>query len=510
MSNPHGVFLLFCLWFIKSSTLPNLYYRIQCRRNVEVKLLRKLEKAGLKVTKLKLDRKYFEDCISLKVCPKFLQVNSPRIRAFENVWNIQKSVIQNQISALSQDLNHAQKVYSSLFNIVQAQISFLEKHALRHLLKRGFQKHANEVRATHYKKLMALWKSQRFRSPGCLLNLSKRKLSVVEEDALRCGLNHHALPVKVDVEEIKLQVERCIHSLHSTQIFNNTGTSSPDEKFKDDVTFYETNFINISKTICNSKINRSFHNTCKLLSNDKDIKVCKYDKGNGIVILDSTQYFNKLDDIVYDSSKFEIVPVDRNKKHPVIKREEHIARFLKSNLKVHMPENVYDKLVPSGSSPGKIYGMVKVHKKDYPLRPVVSMLNTPEYNLAKFLDDIIKPNIPKSFMVDSSINFLDELKLTQLTPSDHMVSFDVKSLFTNVPLYFTISIIAEHIYSDKSLSIPSFPKNTFIQLLKLATGGLFMYKDIFIQQKDGVSMGNPLGPTMANFFMAYLEKNYFK
>ena len=75
MSNPHGVFLLFCLWFIKSSTLPNLYYRIQCRRNVEVKLLRKLEKAGLKVTKLKLDRKYFEDCISLKVCPKFLQVN---------------------------------------------------------------------------------------------------------------------------------------------------------------------------------------------------------------------------------------------------------------------------------------------------------------------------------------------------------------------------------------------------------------------------------------------------
>ena len=134
------------------------------------------------------------------------------------------------------------------------------------------------------------------------------------------------------------------------------------------------------------------------------------------------------------------------------------------------------------------------------------MLNTPEYNLAKFLDDIIKPNIPKSFMVDSSINFLDELKLTQLTPSDHMVSFDVKSLFTNVPLDFTIGIIAEHIYSDKSLSVPSFPKNTFIQLLKLATGGLFMYKDIFIQQKDGVSMGNPLGPTMANFFMAYLEK----
>ena len=120
--------------------------------------------------------------------------------------------------------------------------------------------------------------------------------------------------------------------------------------------------------------------------------------------------------------------------------------------------------------------MVKVHKKDYPLRPVVSMLNTPEYNLAKFLDYIIKLNIPNSFMVDSSINFLDELKikLTQLTPSDHMVSFDVKSLFTKVPLDFTISIIADHIYSYV-VKYSFFPQKNVIQMVKLATGDLIMY-----------------------------------
>ena len=46
------------------------------------------------------------------------------------------------------------------------------------------------------------------------------------------------------------------------------------------------------------------------------------------------------------------------------------------------------KLIPTGSSPGKLYGLCKVHKDNYPLRPVISMLNTPEYKLAKYMDGI--------------------------------------------------------------------------------------------------------------------------
>ena len=47
--------------------------------------------------------------------------------------------------------------------------------------------------------------------------------------------------------------------------------------------------------------------------------------------------------------------------------------------------------ISSGSSPGKLYGTVKVHKPNFLARPVVSMVNTPKYSLAKFLDDMIKP-----------------------------------------------------------------------------------------------------------------------
>ena len=35
---------------------------------------------------------------------------------------------------------------------------------------------------------------------------------------------------------------------------------------------------------------------------------------------------------------------------------------------------------------------------------------------------------------------------------------------------------------------------------------MFMYKDKLFQQFDGVAMGSPLGPTLANFFLAKMEK----
>ena len=51
-------------------------------------------------------------------------------------------------------------------------------------------------------------------------------------------------------------------------------------------------------------------------------------------------------------------------------------------------------LIPTGSKLGKLYGSIKVHKINDPARPVVSVIGTPEYKLAKFLDSVIKPSIP--------------------------------------------------------------------------------------------------------------------
>ena len=52
-------------------------------------------------------------------------------------------------------------------------------------------------------------------------------------------------------------------------------------------------------------------------------------------------------------------------------------------------------------------------------------------------------------------------------------------------------------------------KDDFIKLLQLVTEGMFLYRDKLYRQIDGVAMGSPLGPTLANFFLAHIELKIF-
>ena len=150
--------------------------------------------------------------------------------------------------------------------------------------------------------------------------------------------------------------------------------------------------------------------------------------------------------------------------------------YVKTYFKSYGKE-VVDKLTPSGSVPGKLYGRIKIHKKRYPARPEVFMINTPEYQLAKFMDRLIKPYIPNEYTLDSTQDSLQ--KMNQFTPQKDQVtvSFDVISLFTNVPLAETIKLIASYVYAKDNPSCPPFNKDIFVKLMFKTTQGLFLYKD---------------------------------
>ena len=225
-----------------------------------------------------------------------------------------------------------------------------------------------------------------------------------------------------------------------------------------------------------------------------------------MIILDSEDYFEKLDKIVLDKSKFKEVNTENRKAHPIISKENSITRFLIAKLKPFIAEKVFQTIHPSGSQPGNIYGLCKVHKQDNPLRPVVSMINTAEYQSAKYLENIIKPCIPNKYMLNSTADFLNRIKDFIFKPSQVLVRYDVVSLFTNIPLKQTIDITCDYVYSKDNH--PNYPKQTFKRLLEMATGGYFLYRDKLYCQTDGITMGRPLGPTLANMFLAHFEIDF--
>ena len=91
---------------------------------------------------------------------------------------------------------------------------------------------------------------------------------------------------------------------------------------------------------------------------------------------------------------------------------------------------------------------------------------------------------------------------------DILVSYDVSSLFTNVPE--TIESIAETAFTNDWFNKEhdlNITKSDLIELLRIATKNqLFQFEGNLYEQVDGVAMGSPLGPPMANAFMCNIEK----
>ena len=138
------------------------------------------------------------------------------------------------------------------------------------------------------------------------------------------------------------------------------------------------------------------------------------------------------------------------------------------------------------------------------------MLGTPEYNLAKYLDQLIKPYIPDTYFLRSTDDFIERLKHFSINSHNIVVSFDVVSLFTNVPLAKTIELIIDRLYSeDNPVSMPV-TADIFRKLMFLTTQGLFMYENKLYKQTNGVTMGRLLGPTLANCFLDCIKQKLFE
>jgi len=85
------------------------------------------------------------------------------------------------------------------------------------------------------------------------------------------------------------------------------------------------------------------------------------------------------------------------------------------------------------------------------------------------------------------------------------VSFDVQSLFTNVPLSKTIDVIMRRIYKE-NLVPTGLKRHTLKKLIKdTCTKTPFSANGCLYQQIDGVSMGSSLGPVLANIILTELE-----
>ena len=86
-----------------------------------------------------------------------------------------------------------------------------------------------------------------------------------------------------------------------------------------------------------------------------------------------------------------------------------------------------------------------------------------------------------------------------------VASFDVTSLFTNVPVRETVDIVLSSLYETQE-TVGGMSRNQFKKLLELCVNdNRFIFNQDHFMQHEGFAMGSPLSAPMANLFLCHHE-----
>ena len=304
-------------------------------------------------------------------------------------------------------------------------------------MKQEKTKTDNETKAQQMRKFEGLLneKINRRREDGCLdsqkvvKNLSTHSLTESERDVLALGLNFGVGPKSVPVVDIIAAVESADNEL-------------PEGKALELRTEVKMCLQNAKKP----KSRKEQREALRKLREDDAIVILPADKGNATVVMNKEDYVKKMEEIL-NGGDYEVV-----KTNPTPKLEKKLNNMLKGLWEAGEINKIgYDRLRATYSATPELYGLPKIHKPEVSLRPIVSSIDSPTYNLAKFLTRIISPLSGKtSTFVKDSGDFVEKARSIRLEEESILVSFDVTSLFIKVPIAEALEVIGRRLEEQEA------------------------------------------------------------
>ena len=223
-----------------------------------------------------------------------------------------------------------------------------------------------------------------------------------------------------------------------------------------------------------------------------------------MVIMDQQDYTNKAQALLQDTNTYKVLPKD-----PTSQLKNKLITLLKDIKQTGgLTIQKYKQLYPTSAVPSKFYGLPKIHKIGTPLRPTVSSRGSITYGVAKELSHIIKPLVGQSpHHLKNTQHFIQQLQGRRLEPGEIITSYDVKALFTSVPVQPSIQIVKHRLQQDNTL--PQRTSMSTPQITSLLEFCLihtyFLFQGKYYEWVQGAAMGSPISPLIANIFMEEFE-----
>ena len=359
---------------------------------------------------------------------------------------------------------------------------------------RRADKTTDRVRTEQERKLTRLQHNKDKKRPktdeNWVRNISSRPLDKTETRVLSHGLKHSVTPKRIPTESIVSSVEAVLSRQRDLS-----------ESAKDNIRSRIASTVQ-SASIPDNNLTKDEQQALKRLKNDNDIVILPADKGRVTVVMDKTDYFDKMDALVNDKQTYEELKRDPT---PALQRKLN-SKILTLKKTDAFDTQRYYRLRCSVPQPPKLYGLPKLHKPGIPMRPIVSFCGSPTYQLSKYLTTILLPLTDKSRRkLQSTENFIDAIKTVQIPDDYKLVSFDVKSLFTSIPLQLALHC-TETAIQQSTVKLP-LPTEDIMDLLNIClTSTYFQYNGKHYKQLHGTAMGSPVSVVVAEIVMQHVEE----
>ncbi|XP_067618090.1 uncharacterized protein DPCoAC isoform X1 [Eurosta solidaginis] len=283
------------------------------------------------------------------------------------------------------------------------------------------------------------------------------------------------------------------------QVFETLETEKEKEVARNKLSNRIMNFKrNIRHNSVEKFILETYRKTKAFLKTHKDdIVITDSDKGNKTIALYKMDYNTKMENLLGDKNTYKVVRGDPT--NTLQRKNNNIVYELYKGKHISLREK--QQLTSTAATAPRLYGLPKIHKPECPLRPIVSCTNVPCYQLSKFIGKILISLISPELNIKNSYELKERLNNINVCEKDVLVSFDVVSLFTNIPTNLASKIIMrkwEEIAKNTTIS-----KSKFQSILDfcLKDNNYFTHNDKMYTQTYGMPMGNPLSPTIADIVM---------
>ncbi|XP_067639481.1 uncharacterized protein [Eurosta solidaginis] len=246
---------------------------------------------------------------------------------------------------------------------------------------------------------------------------------------------------------------------------------------------------------------QTLEDTKRFLKQNKQLIILNADKGNVTVVMDKKEYDSKIQTVVNDISTYRVLKRDPTNK--LQQKNNELVQRMFNNGNIDAQEKKF--LLCKNANTPRIYGLPKIHKENIPVRPICSSIDSPSYNLCKYVVKILeKVTMSSKYNVKDSTEFKNKVGGTYIYDDECLVSFDVVSLFPSIPVDVALEIISSK--WDEIKEYTTLTRELFLTIVKfcIKENRYFKYNEKIYEQRTGMPMGSPASPVIADIVMEEL------